>query len=381
MRRVSVFAVLLGMTLVLWRGMGFLVESLAGRAGDAPPAGDTDARYRAPAPEDWTTVADLSGTWAMRVGDDRRWRADSLGLAGWSTVRVPGAWENDGFHGLDGTAWLRTTVTLSDDDFTRSDGAAHLLLGRIDDADEVWINGVFVGSTGRVPPHYETASYVFRDYPVPPGVLRAGANTLALRVHDASLEGGIVEGPVTLSVPTDRNPASVPLVADLSGEWTLRLGDRTDDDPARIATLDTDDTGWERIRVPARWEPQGIDYDGIAWARRTFSLAPDDAVQDLVLVLGAVDDLDETYVNGVLVGATGDLLTRQVSGWEWQQERAYTVPSAALRAGENVVAVRIYDSLLDGGIHRGPVGLMTPEAYARRRALLAGETIEPDASR
>ena len=366
-RRVSVLAVLLGVTLVVWRGMGFLVESLAERVTAAPPDPAQGGPYRAPRARDWTPRLDLAGTWAMRVGDDRAWAADSVGLAGWSTVAVPGAWENAGFHGLDGTAWLRTTFQATPD--LASGAPAFLMLGRIDDTDEVWLNGVFVGSTGRPPPHFETASYIFRRYPVPPGVLRPGRNSLAVRVHDAGLEGGILEGPVTLSVPTAANPASVPLVADLAGDWALRLGERAGDDPAEIAQPGYDDAAWERVRVPARWEAQGIDYDGVAWTRRPFTL--DDAGRDLVLVMGGVDDLDEAYVNGVRVGATGTILTREVRGDEWQRERAYPVPAEVLRPGQNAVAVRIYDDFLDGGIYRGPVGLMTPEAYAERQALAA----------
>lgn len=336
----------------------------------APYADSTSAPVlleRAPDAADWDALVDLAGVWAMRVGDDPAWAADGLGLAGWSTVPVPGAWENAGFHGLDGTAWLRTTFDLSKPAVARAAGPAFLLLGRIDDADEVWLNGVFVGSTGRMPPHYETASFLFRRYRVPPGVLRAGPNTLAVRVHDAGLEGGILEGPVTLSLPTAANPESVPMVADLSGDWALRLGDGPG-----LAAPDLDDAGWDRVRVPARWEPQGIDYDGVAWARRAVELSAEDAKRDLVLVLGAVDDLDETFVNGVRVGVTGDMEARQIRGDEWQRERAYRVPPAVLRAGRNVVAVRIYDEFLDGGITRGPVGLMTPEAYARRQALSGG---------
>ena len=373
MRRLLVLLVLLALAVLSWRAVGALLErvwAVLVERSASEERGLRDRPYRAPSPERWDTLVDLAGTWSLRVGDDRAWSADSLRVDAWSAVAVPGAWENGGFHGLDGTVWLRTAFELSG--AARDAAGAHLLLGRVDDADEVWLNGVFIGSTGRMPPHYETASFIFRRYPVPPGVLRAGTNTLAVRVHDAALEGGIVEGPVALAVPTARNPASVPLVADLAGDWALRLGERASDDPARLAAPGADDAGWERVRVPARWEPQGIDYDGVAWMRRPFTLSAADAAQDLTLVLGAVDDLDETYVNGVLVGQTGDLLTRRVQGDEWQRERAYAVPASVLRAGDNVVAVRVYDGLLDGGITRGPVGLMTPGDYARRDALVTG---------
>ena len=90
----------------------------------------------------------------------------------------------------------------------------------------------------------------------------------------------------------------------------------------------------------------------------------DTAVPDYLTTL--LDDLDQTFVNGVLVGATGDVDAGVVDGHEWQVERVYRVPASVLREGDNVVAVRVFDGPLDGGIHEGPVALMLPAAAAAR---------------
>lgn len=345
-----------------------VVATMWVRRGDPqrrPPPPPTPAAG-APDAAEWDTLVDLAGQWQFRIGDDRTWAADDVAegasATGWSRVAVPGAWENSGFHGYDGFAWYRTAFILSGDTGQRAlDGPAYLLLGRIDDADEVWVNGTLVGSAGRMPPSYATGLFGFRVYRVPPDILRQGANTLAVRVYDGGLEGGILEGPLALAVPTPQNPASAEMVADLAGGWRFRLGDDPDyADPA------LDDSGWERLRVPGTWEAQGFDYDGTAWARTAVDLSAEEARQELLLVLGAVDDLDQTFVNGVLIGATGNLESRGISGDEWQRERAYRVPSGLLGAGRNVIAVRIYDAYLDGGIYRGPVGLMSEKAYASR---------------
>src|SRR5260221_10828190 len=59
-----------------------------------------------------------------------------------------------------------------------------------------------------------------------------------------------------------------------------------------------------------------------------------------VLELGKLDDEDETYLNGVRVGAT--------SGWS--AYRRYAVPPDALRWGaENTLAVRVTDGGGPGG--------------------------------
>ena len=131
-------------------------------------------------------------------------------------------------------------------------------------------------------------------------------------------------------------------VVPLRGPWRFRTGD-----DSRYAARDYDDDTWETIAVPEVWERAGHpDYDGQAWYRTRFTLPPgrsgghaDD--RTVVLELGKVDDVDETFVNGQRVGETRG----------WRTYRRYPVPTNLLNwGGENVVAVRV----LDGG---GPGGL------------------------
>jgi len=328
---------------------------------------DTPMRTGAPDPRDWDQLIDLRGTWAFRIGDNPTWASPTSEAAEWDSVFVPAAWENEGFFGYDGFAWYQTAFQLDADAIERIQTASpFLLLGRIDDADEVWLNGVFLERGGRMPPLYATASFRFRTYRIPAGLLRPnGDNLLTVRVYDAGLEGGILEGPVALAVPTERNPESVPLVVDLAGDWRFQPGDDMD-----WVSPDFDDREWASIRVPAAWEPQGYaEVDGYAWYRKTVPLTEAQLKDDLTLVLGAVDDLDQAFVNGVQVGSTGDFETLHLNDTDWQKERAYRVPRQTLQVGNNVIAVRVYDGTFDGGIYRGPVGLMTTDAYAERESL------------
>ena len=110
--------------------------------------------------------------------------------------------------------------------------------------------------------------------------------------------------------------------------------------PWAAATLDT--AGWASLRAPGLWESQGYDgVDGVAWYRTTVNLSADQAAQGARLALGAIDDDDVTWVNGVEVGRT--------SGYN--QPRRYAVPATALRAGPNVIAVRVADHGGGGGLH------------------------------
>ena len=361
--------VLLGVAALLAVVIGAVADRLSDWE-DRPKDASWDDPWKAspPSPADWTTVLDLAGPWDFRIGDAQRW-ADGRERDGWDPIAVPGAWEDDGYHGYDGYAWYRTSFTLDAKAADALRESPFLLLGRIDDADEVWLNGEPVGQSGRMPPAYQTAAFGFRTYRIPPDLLRTDVpNVLAVRVYDAGLEGGILEGPVALAVPTGQNPEGAPVVADLAGDWRFSPGD------GDWAAPDHDDTRWDTLRVPATWESQGYpQLGGVAWYRRSVRLSAEAAGADLVLVLGAVDDLDETFVNGVRVGSTGDVETGDIRGDEWQIERAYPVPASLLREGENVVAVRVIDGPIDGGIYRGPVALMTPEAYAERRRRAGGD--------
>ena len=102
---------------------------------------------------------------------------------------------------------------------------------------------------------------------------------------------------------------AVPAELDLSNaQWKIQVGDN----PA-WSKRDVDDSDWRPIKVGANWEEQGIgDYDGYAWYRVRFDVPaqwkdePELKLRGaLLLDLGWVDDVDQTWFNGVEVGQTG----------------------------------------------------------------------------
>ncbi len=105
---------------------------------------------------------------------------------------------------------------------------------------------------------------------------------------------------------------------------------------------DFNDTKWPEIKVPSLWENQQIgNIDGVVWMRKTITLTADQAKKEAVLYLSKVDDEDQTYVNGILVG------TNNI----WDRERMYKIPANVLKEGKNVIAVRIADYTGGGGIY------------------------------
>jgi hypothetical protein len=137
----------------------------------------------------------------------------------------------------------------------------------------------------------------------------------------------------------------------LGGEvWRLTTGDS-----AVYATPEYNDAAWRQVSVPAYWEETFPNYDGFGWYRVTFSLAAELAKADtLALLLGKVDDIDETFFNGEKIGQTGSFNPPES---HWKDDRIYFIPKRLFRTGANVLAVRVLDTGGGGGLYAGDLKL------------------------
>lgn len=103
-----------------------------------------------------------------------------------------------------------------------------------------------------------------------------------------------------------------------------------------------DDSKWHTLNVPGPWEAQGLpDFDGVVWYRKTIHIAPEHAGKPARLDPGIIDDSDSTFVNGVPVGGMMGA---------YATPRRYNIPAGVLRAGDNVIAVKVVDGGGGGGI-------------------------------
>ena len=118
----------------------------------------------------------------------------------------------------------------------------------------------------------------------------------------------------------------------LDGIWDFYPGDH---DRARL-----DEVEAESIRVPGLWEAQGhLDLDGVAWYRRRFEL--DEVGGYWSLRFGAVMDLSDVYLNGVLLGSHDNpFIPFELDA------------SGVLVRGENVLEVRVDDPPLASPEHQ-----------------------------
>jgi len=139
-------------------------------------------------------IVNLKGIWKFSIGDHPDWKNPNYNDKDWDEVYVPRSWEANGYHDYNGFAWYRTEFELLDD---ITEEIVYLSLGYIDDADEVYINGHFIGGLGNMPPNVSTAYDTQRRYEIPLKYLNFNAtNHIAVRVYDYYNVGGIVAGAI-----------------------------------------------------------------------------------------------------------------------------------------------------------------------------------------
>lgn len=119
------------------------------------------------------------------------------------------------------------------------------------------------------------------------------------------------------------------------------------------AASDFDDQSWETMQLPGAWQIRGHNYSGVFWFRRTIEVPAAWAGRDLALGIGAIDKTDVTWFNGEQVGATGAGFETQ----HWNTPRQYRIPGRLVKAGRNVIAVRVYSFIYAGGL-LGPLDTM-----------------------
>jgi sialate O-acetylesterase len=125
---------------------------------------------------------------------------------GWRTINIPGYWEDQGIKDLNGVVWYRKEIDIP---ANMTGKAARVFLGRIVDADELFINGKSVGNT--------TYQYPQRRYKIPADVLKPGKNLFVIRVSNNAGKGGFVpDKPYCLFSGND--------TIDLKGTWEYKVG-------------------------------------------------------------------------------------------------------------------------------------------------------------
>lgn len=143
-----------------------------------------------------------------------KWYDTTYSFTAKRVADIPGNWDEQNLFAdigvtkgkFNGSVWFKKEIEITD---SRAIQHALLVLGRIVDSDEVYVNGTFVGSTGyQYPP---------RRYTIPNGVLKRGKNTIVIRVISQNGQGAfIADKDYKLKTPVG--------TIDLKGEWSYQVG-------------------------------------------------------------------------------------------------------------------------------------------------------------
>jgi len=135
----------------------------------------------------------------FKTGNDITWKERNFNDSEWKEIKTSTNWEKQGFDKYDGYAWYRIHFflpkTLIEKSYLKD--KLNFYLAKIDDTDEVFLNGKFIGKTGSNPDSPEgfvTRFEVSRNYKVDfndSAVLWDQDNVLAIKVYDGQGNGGI----------------------------------------------------------------------------------------------------------------------------------------------------------------------------------------------
>ncbi|MEL7375919.1 MAG: putative Ig domain-containing protein [Bacteroidota bacterium] len=168
-------------------------------------------------------------------------------------------------------------------------------------------------------------------------------------------------------------------------DWQFKTGD-----DSSWADPSFDDSEWARIKANVLYENQGYDYNGYSWYRIRFELPSSmreaSYLQDsLRIFLGRVDDIDETYLNGIRIGGIGTFPSADGRGAVgfYDKIRRYVLPwdhQAINWDGDNVIAVRVYDGGGGGGLWGGmpSVGMVDLIDFIEMNIEISGFEQGPD---
>lgn len=102
------------------------------------------------------------------------------------------------------------------------------------------------------------------------------------------------------------------------------------------ANPEFDAADWKTISTPGDWTDLQVPNGGAIWIRRTISISSELAGKDLRINLDSTSGFDTTYFNGEQIGQGGT-----TPPYFWGNGRSYVIPGRLVKAGKNLLAVRV----------------------------------------
>lgn len=163
---------------------------------------------------------------AAEEGSKNNWKDPDFDDTKWKQINVPGSWMDQGESFAEGVIWFRKEIYVPSSMIAKP---SKIELGRVIDADSVFINGKYAGNT--------TYLYPARRYELGSGILKEGKNVIAIRVTTVHGPGEFVPGKrYELTTTGD--------TINLTGSWKYKIG-TTAKTPAPATT-------------ELKWKPHGL---------------------------------------------------------------------------------------------------------------------------
>lgn len=197
---------------------------------------------------------------------DTAWFAPQYDNSQWQeTTLFAHDWGNDGLNPIGGSHWLRKWVDIP---ASWTEREAILRLGCIVDADSVYVNGHFVGTTGyQYPP---------RIYRIPKGVLNKGKNLITVRIISNGGQPSFVpEKPYKLICGNEE--------IALDGTWLYRLGAPMPSAPSMMLFCYKPVCLYNALIAPLSW----LAFRGVVWYQGESNVSRRNEYADLLTAMMA----------------------------------------------------------------------------------------------
>lgn len=192
---------------------------------------------------------------------------------------------------------------------------------------------------------YAYARKLWRELKVPIGMIHTSwGGTPAEAWTDLNLLNDPMLAPIRdrYEAGREKAPDALKKYQDRVAEYQVKaLPDFFDESDLGWTAGDFDDSSWNQTNLPHQFPN---DFDGAYFYRKVIQLTRTQVESIKTLSLGAIDDFDITYVNGIKVGST-DMRTLNF----WSVPRKYEIKPGVLKEGINVIAIKVYDHMGAGG--------------------------------
>ena len=182
----------------------------------------------------------------FRVGDDASWAGVNVDESSWRSISNATTWTSQGVKCENGFGWYRYHVNIPKSLLEKSDlkEMVDFNMGKIDDADEVYLNGKLIGKTGKFPS--DAGGYMSQwsrprvySVKVNSGLIKWDAdNVLAVRVYNAGDPGGMFQGPICVRVPNTIDNLSIS-IKEASSVKNEKIKDKVEGQNTCVCTLNS----------------------------------------------------------------------------------------------------------------------------------------------